>query len=417
MHENSSHTSRRKFLKSTLTIPVALAAAPAVVAQSVSGVDTPAAAADKPAVPPAGPLPTRPLGKSGPRVTMVNMGGMPPALSPQYLDIAWANGIRCFDTAASYIKGRSEKVFAEWLAKYPERRKDMFLVTKDHPRSGAQMLETIDRRLAACGTDYLDAFYIHGIGRRGYGEDSVNWFKNDEFLKASETLKSSGKVKMLGFSCHDGDLNDYLNAAAGGGWVEVIMLKYTPFFTKGDAFDTALEACHKAGIGLIAMKTLRTAGKDIPSRVPEFDKLGLTTHQAMLHAVWSDPRIASVCCQLENVGQMEENAAAARSYKTPLKTAQIHLLRQTVLASRRTFCPGCPSCDAFAVSSAFALLEVARYVTYYEQEGSLEARGYYRELPASARDATGVDLAALRDRCAFHVDYPEVVKRAGRYFA
>ena len=30
---------------------------------------------------------------------------------------------------------------------------------------------------------------------------------------------------------------------------------------------------------------------------------------------------------------------------------------------------------------------------------------------------TGVDLAALRDRCAFRVDYPEIVKRAQRNFA
>ena len=128
-------------------------------------------------------------------------------------------------------------------------------------------------------------------------------------------------------------------------------------------------------------------------------------------------RISAVCCQLENAGQMEQNTAAARSYKKPLTTAQINLLRETLVASRRTFCPGCPSCDAFAASSDFALLEVARYVSYYEQEGSLDARGYYQALPASARDASGVDLSALRDRCVFHVDYPEVVKRAERYFA
>jgi uncharacterized protein len=413
MKENKLQTSRRHFLKTTLTLPVALAAAPMVITQTVSAEDKPSAAAGAAA----GPLPTRQLGKNGPPVTIVNMGGMPGALSPQYLDIAWASGIRCFDTAAVYLNGNSEKIFAQWLAKYPERRKDIFLVTKDHPRRAEELPEMIDRRLAACGTTYLDAFYFHGMGRKSYGDDSINWFKNAEFIKVADKLKSSGKVKKLGFSCHDGDLNDYLNAAASGKFVDVIMLKYTPFFTKGGEFDQALEACHKAGIGLIAMKTLRGAGRDIPKRLPEFDKLGLTTHQAMLHAVWSDPRIAAVCCQLENVGQMEQNTAAARSYKTPLKTAQIELLKETLLASRRTFCPGCPSCDAFAAASEFALLDIARFVTYYEQDGHLAAGESYRALPDSARDAAGVDLAALRDRCAFHVDYPEVVLRAGRYFA
>ena len=137
----------------------------------------------------------------------------------------------------------------------------------------------------------------------------------------------------------------------------------------------------------------------------------------MLHAVWSDPRISVACCQLDNVGQMQEGAAAARSYKTPLKIAQVNQLKEIVLASRRTMSPGCPSCDAFAATSEFALLDIARYVTYYEQDGNAGAREFYHALPPAARDATGVDLAALRDRCAFHIDYPEIVKRAGRNFA
>jgi hypothetical protein len=80
-------------------------------------------------------------------------------------------------------------------------------------------------------------------------------------------------------------------------------------------------------------------------------------------------------------------------------------------------CPGCPSCDAFAATSGFALLDIARFVTYYEQDGLLEARAFYHALPAAARNADGVDLAALRDRCAFRIDYPEIVKRAQRNFA
>jgi len=342
---------------------------------------------------------------------------MEQALSPDYIDIAWSMGIRYFDSADCYLGGKSDKIFGAWLAKYPERRKEIFLVSKDHPHQGPkQLLEMIDRRLDACGTKYLDAFYIHGLGTREYGDASLEWPKNDEFKTTADQLKSSGKVKMVGFSCHDGRLNDYLNAAAQGGFLDIIMLRYTPFFTKGDAFDRALDAAYKAGIALVAMKTMRNTG-DVPKRLPEFDKLGLTTHQAVLQACWSDPRISVVCNMIDNVDQMQASSAAARSYKTPLKTAQINLLKETILASRRTLCPGCPSCDAFAATSRFALLDIARYVTYYEQDGNAGARELYHALPESARNAAGVDLAALRDRCAFHIDYPEIVKRAQRNFA
>jgi uncharacterized protein len=423
MKEQNASTSRRHFLKTTLTVPVAFATVPGIVSRAVAADDKPAtpATTTTPAtavVPAAGPLPMRKLGRTDRQVTMLNLGGMERALSPDYLDIAWTSGIRYFDTADCYLGGRSEKIVGEWLAKYPGRRQELFLVSKDHPHQGPQqLLEMIDRRLAACGAKYLDAFYIHGLGTREYGDASLEWPKSDEFKKVCEQLKESGKVKMVGFSCHDGRLTDYLMAAAEGGFVDIIMLAYRAFYTKGDAFDRALDACHAKGIALVAMKTMRNT-KELPVRLPEFDKLGLTVHQAVLHAVWSDPRISSICNQLDNVGQIETNTAAARSYKKPLPLAHRELLKQTVLAGgRHTFCPGCPSCDSFAATSAFAFRDISRYVTYYEQDGELTSRERYRALPAFARDTSGVDLTALRDQCAFHVDYPAVMQRAGRYFA
>jgi predicted aldo/keto reductase-like oxidoreductase len=408
MPANQFSTSRRDFLKSTLTLPVALAAGPALLTQA-------ALAADAPAAPDV--LPRRQLGKNGPQVTMLCMGGMMAAMSPDYLDIAWSMGIRYFDNADCYIHGQSEKIVAKWLAKYPERRKEIFLVSKDHPHQGPeQLLEMIDRRLDACGTTYLDAFYIHGLGPREYGDASLGWPKSDAFKKVAEQLKSSGKVKQVGFSCHDGRLPDYLNAAAEGGFLDIVMLAFNPFYPKGGPLDLALDAAHKAGIGLVAMKTMRSTG-DVPKRLPELDKLGLTTHQAVLHAAWSDPRISVVCNMIDNVDQMQSSATAARSYKEPLKFAHRELLRETILAGRRTMCTGCPACEAWARQTDFAFHDIARFVTYYEQDGNVEARNYYQELAAEHRDSSKVNLAALRDACHFKTDYPEIIRRAERYFA
>jgi predicted aldo/keto reductase-like oxidoreductase len=405
MKENQFATSRRNFLKSTLTLPVALAAAPSLLTQSAGAADAPASVASEP-------LPKRQLGKNGPQVTMLCMGGMMAALSPDYIDIAWSMGIRYFDTAHVYLNGQSEKIFAQWLAKYPERRKEIFLVSKDSPRQGPEeMLELIDKRLEACGTTYLDAFYIHGIG----GASRLGWPKSDAYKKTAEALKKSGKVKMVGFSCHDGMLTDYLNAAAEGGFLDIIMLQFNPFYEKGGAFDKALDAAHAAGIGLVAMKTMRTT-RDVPKRLPEFDKLGLTTHQAVLHSAWSDPRISAVCNMIDNVDQMSSSAAAARSYKAPLKFAHMELLKETILAGRRTMCPGCPSCEAFAKQTSFAFHDISRFVTYYEQDGNTEARDYYQALAVEHRDTSKVDLAALRDGCHFKTDYPEIIRRAECYF-
>jgi hypothetical protein len=193
------------------------------------------------------------------------------------------------------------------------------------------------------------------------------------------------------------------------------MVKYTPFFTKGDPFDKALDACHQAGIGLIAMKTMRNTA-DVPARVPDFDKMGLDVHQALLHAIWSDERLSATCLALENVSQMARATDAARAYKAPLHASHVETLRQLVLAGRRTMCPGCTACDTAGPVTALAFQDIARFVTYYEQDGNLAARAMFHSLAPARRDFASADLGALRDRCAFGTDYPEIMKRAERCF-
>lgn len=410
MKAGKSTLTRRNFLRSAMIAPVGVALGPTLAANADEAPRPPATAATPP-------VPTRKLGRNGPEVSMLILGGDIPAYSPEHLDLGWSLGIRYFDTAGQYGNGNDERKVAAWLAKYPERRKDLFLVSKDHPHEGPeQLLEQIDRRLESCKTSYLDLFFIHGINPREYGDASLDWPKSDEFKKVAEKLKNSGKVKMVGFSCHDDRSPQYLAAAAQGGFLDAIMVKYTPFYVKGGDFDKALDACHQAGIGLVAMKTLRNAA-DVPKRLPEFDRLGLTTHQALLQAVWSDPRISAVCNRMQNVDNIQSSTAAARAYKGPLKIAQLKLLKETMLASRRAMCPGCPSCNQHGAELDFAFSDISRYVMYYEQDGDLRARELYHRLPAAHRDASKVDLAALRDACHFQTDYPEIIRRAERYFA
>lgn len=362
-------------------------------------------------------LPTRKLGRNGPMVPMLAMGGdMEATNAPGLINRAWASGMRYFDTAQKYGHEREEAIYRRWFAAHPERRKEIFLVSKDYPKQKGpeELLEMIDKRLEAIGTDYLDLYFIHQLCPEVYGAESVNWGKSDVFRKVAETLKASGKVKMVGFSCHGGP--EYIQAAADGGFLDALMVQYTPFYERGGAFDRALTACHEKGIGLIAMKTLRHAG-NVPKRLPEFEKLGLTTHQALLQAVWSDSRISAICNSVRNFDQMRSSIASAHGYKAPLEVSLVSRLKDVVLASRRTMCPGCPSCDANVLTTDFAFRDVARYVTYFEQDHYGQARDLYRALPHSARDTSLADLNALQAACAFGINYPEIAARAERYFA
>ncbi len=360
-------------------------------------------------------LPSRKLGKNGPMLSMLALGGdMQAASATSLINTAWSLGYRYFDTAQKYGQEHEESVYKRWFEQNPGRRKELFLVSKDYPKKGPeQLLEMVDRRLEALGVDYLDLFFIHQLCPEVYGRESVEWPRSDRFRKVAEKLKASGKVKMVGFSCHGGP--EYIQNAADGGFLDALMVFYTPFYEPGGVFDKALTACHEKGIGLIAMKTLRHAG-NVPKRIPEFEQLGLTTHQALLQAVWSDPRITAICNSVKNFDQMKSSIAAAHGYKEPLKVSQVDRLKEVVLSSRRTMCPGCPSCDGNVATTEFAFRDVARYTTYFEQDANPQARDLYHALPASARDASKADLIALRDNCTFGIDYPAIVARAERYF-
>ena len=180
--------SRRDFLKTSIMLPAALA-----TAGTTSGVFTPEAlaSAEGDRI-----LPRRKLGKNGPDVTILNIGGMMKAHSPQFLDIAWKLGIRYFDTADCYKGGKSERVIAQWLKNHPERREELFLVTKDHPTEDPdQLFEMIDARLENLETDYIDLFFVHAMSPKYAGglDESLEWLKpGSKLSKVFAEIKASG---------------------------------------------------------------------------------------------------------------------------------------------------------------------------------------------------------------------------------
>src|SRR5262249_56011903 len=137
----------------------------AVAAPGVLGRGRPAAAQQPGAAAPRATqsaiLPKRKLGKTGVEVTMLNIGTWQSTGVERLLRFAWANGVRYIDTAKSY---GTEPAIGRWLQATPEARKDLFLVTKDHPRSPGDMIRRLDERLAALKTDYVDLIFIHALG-------------------------------------------------------------------------------------------------------------------------------------------------------------------------------------------------------------------------------------------------------------
>jgi predicted aldo/keto reductase-like oxidoreductase len=357
-------------------------------------------------------MPRRPLGKTGVDVTILNLGTWQNPGLNRLIRFAYASGVRYFDTADCY---GSEDAIGRWLQEMPEVRKEIFLVTKDHPNTPRELIKQLDKRLEALRVDHVDLFLIHGIGR-DYGYESLAWPKSRELKDTIEAIKKSGKARFVGFSCHDERRAEYLQAAAEGGFVDAIMLQYTPWLEKDGPLNRALDACHKKGIGLISMKQVAGQGAllEVRKRVPNLKAKRLTPYQALLHAIWSDERISTSCVSMRNLDQIRENTQAAATF-APMKRAEIEQLRDACLAAGPTFCADCDGRCARAAGTSAALGDLTRLLTYHEQYGNrAEARRLYAGMPEAERDWRGADLEAARQACPNRLDFAALLPRAHR---
>ncbi len=410
--DNLGASNRREFLSTAAVATTALATASS---SKVSLAQEPAA---EPRV-----LPTRKLGKTGVDVSILNLGTWRNPGLDRLVRLAYAQGVRMYDTAKSY---GSEPALKRWFETMPEVRKSIFLVTKDGPRQPADLEPMVDDRLKALGVDSIDLFFVHGIGDHNERE-GLEVPRSVEWAKAVEKLKASGKMKFFGFSSHHRRRAEYLQAAAEGGYIDAVMVQYTPWLDKDSDLNKSLDACHAKGIGLISMK--QVAGqfnpgeplpdvlKEVEKRVPVLKERNLNVFGGLLHAIWTDERISAACVSMRNTDQIRENADAARRYE-PLKLTDIHQLRDASLAHGPTLCADCDGRCMTAAGTSARLGDLTRYLTYHEHHGiRSEARRLYAELTEAERDWSAANLDAAQAACPNHLNFTGLLPRAVRNLA
>jgi len=400
---------RRTFLQAGVAATAAaVASGPAVRGQQL------------PALP--GGIPTRQLGKTGVDVTLLEQGTVLGAGFDRVMRLSYAGGVRVFDTAKVY---RSEPLFKRWFEQSPKVRDEIFLVTKDMVRRPSELLTLVDERLEALGTDVIDLYMIHGLGDEHSLNDAVGMVKGAELKQVAAKLRKSGKVRFVGFSTHHKDRAQIIQAAADGGFIDAIMLQYHPWLDKESALNKALDACWKKGIGLISMKQIashyfgdKPKGdilKDVVEKVPLLKERNLTAFQGLLHAIWSDERIACVCTSMRNTDQIRDNIDAARRFE-PVKPAAINELRDALLAAGPMMCADCEGRCSVAAGTKAELGNLARYLTYHQHHGDRAfARECYDKLPLEARDWSDADLEAARDACPNRLDFAKLLPEVERH--
>jgi predicted aldo/keto reductase-like oxidoreductase len=355
-------------------------------------------------------VPRATLGRTGTKVTKLGMGTSW-ALSPSFVQAALFAGVRYIDTSESYENTNSEKVLGQVLERTKMRDK-VYLVTKNSKGkvAGDQApkvyLDRLDESLARLKTDYVDSYYIHGVG----GPKELAHLSDPGVKKAFEDLKKAGKIKFAGLSCHDALLVEFINAAVDCGWIDQIMLKYN-FRDKvnSDAMEKALDRAHKANIGLIAMKTQGGAEASYPDRHADYVQKGFKKEVAAIKTVWADPRISCVVSEMTTFSDLRENVAAS---KAPLTAMETKLLEQYRERTANLYCHGCGHlCETAA--RGVKVSDVMRYLRYYEAYGKRQsARALYQALPPEARMMADLNVDKLDAACPHNLPVSSLLKKA-----
>lgn len=210
-----------------------------------------AADAPTPAPPDSELLPTRTLGRTGAKVTILGLGTAPIGEGPVELDEAARifgavldRGVNLIDTARIY--GNAEEALGQLI---PARRDRLFLATK----VSTDLAEAAERSLAESfrlmKTDYMDLVHIHSAGSRNIGRV----LDKDGVLDYLVRQKKAGRIRFLGISGHNRPGN-FLRLLETG-LIDVVM----PVMNYADrniyGFEKAVLAeCRRQNLGVIAMK-------------------------------------------------------------------------------------------------------------------------------------------------------------------
>ncbi|NUP13171.1 MAG: aldo/keto reductase [Polyangiaceae bacterium] len=191
--------SRRQFVAGTsaaLTIAGCAAASPEAAEPEDTEVN------EQP-LPRATSMPTRPLGKTGERVSAIGLGGYHLGnIRDEQACIALVRdaidrGVTFMDNCWDYHEGESEQRMGKALA--DGYRSKVFLMTKLDGRTKQAAIAQIDQSLKRLRTDVIDLMQIHEIIRM---EDPERCFAEGGCVEALVDARNAGKIRFVGFTGH-----------------------------------------------------------------------------------------------------------------------------------------------------------------------------------------------------------------------
>jgi aryl-alcohol dehydrogenase-like predicted oxidoreductase len=325
---------RRSFLQSTATLPLAAAAVQTTAAAGRNALPF------NPRTHQA--MPVRNLGKTGFRVGLLSLGGQATleipgkeAESEAIINRALDLGINYIDSAAGYGNGTSEKHIGLVLK---SRRKEAFVTSKTADRTYDGSMRLLEKTLKSMNTDHLDLWQLHNLQRQ---EEFDQIFAPNGALKALEKAREQGMATFLGVTGHY-EPNILLAAIERFPFDTILMAVNAADRHYLSFIEHLLPRAQQLKMGIIGMK-VATRGRVLSTWTPppaeqqpermRTARAGTLTIQEALAYNLTLP-VSTTIIGVDTVAQIEQNVAFASSF-TPLSEEQMRELEKRTLPIAR----------------------------------------------------------------------------------
>lgn len=253
-------------------------------------------------------------------------------------------GFNYFDTARSYLDGKSETALKACLTSRHPRERYILTDKLTHGffQTEADIRPLFESQLEACGVDYFDFYLMHA--------QNTQYFREFKACRAYETafaLKEEGKIRHVGISFHDRAevleqiLNEYPQ-------IEVVQIQ----FNYADYEDAAVESrkcyevCVRHGKPVFVMEPVKGG---VLANLPAEGKAildaldgGSPASYAIRFAA-SFPGIRMVLSGMSNMEQLTDNLSFMRDFQ-PLNEAEMEAIGKVRDVFRSLNLIGCTAC-------------------------------------------------------------------------
>lgn len=261
------------------------------------------------------------------------------------VDLYLASGRDYFDSAYTYLDGKSEIALREAVVKrYP---RESFRIATKLPGYRVKKYEDcytyFNEELERVGVDYFDVYMLHWLNEKHYRiAEATGQF---DFLKE---LKETGKAKAIGFSYHDSaDLLDEILTAHPEVDYVLIQLNYVDW----EAESIQSRRCHdtivKHGKKVIVMEpvkggTLSAPSDEVKSLLAQIDPEASPSAIAIRFAE-TQPGVDIVLSGMNTVEQVLDNI----KNREPLTEEDMIIMKKAaavINGSTAIRCSGCGYC-------------------------------------------------------------------------